>query len=107
MLGTLVLEYHVKSFLDTDVHTTWASQLIKEANIMYTSGCSEQTRKLNNIGKLHLYCTVQNSIQFRKSLYVIKSLIFRQASTLFRISAHSLEIEPGRYTKPKMSKEDV
>ena len=48
-------------------------------------------------GKLYLYRRIKSNFGMEPYLKDIKKLKFRRAVTAFRISAHNLEIETGRY----------
>ena len=52
--------------------------------------------------KLNFYATIKNNMNFENYLNDIKSFRHRQAYTKLRISAHNLEVEKGRYCRPKI-----
>lgn len=55
-----------------------------------------------NTGKLCTYFTYKDTFKFEEYLH-IKKFTYRQILCKFRISAHSLRIETGRYEKTKDS----
>ena len=55
-----------------------------------------------NTGKLCIYFTYKDTFKFEEYLH-IKKFTYRQILCKFRISAHSLRIETGRYEKTKNS----
>lgn len=57
-----------------------------------------------NKGKLRTYSKFKNNIEFEKYLDVIPDGKLRSCYTKFRISAHKLEIEYGRYNKTPLEK---
>lgn len=52
-------------------------------------------------GKLYLYRRIKSNFGIEPYLKDIKKLKFRRAITAFRLSAHNLEIETGRYVQDK------
>jgi hypothetical protein len=54
--------------------------------------------KINNSPKLSTYCLFKHQLTTEKYLTCIQEKKFRIALTRFRISAHDLRIETGRYT---------
>ena len=50
-----------------------------------------------NFSKLHYYAQYKSEFKFEKYLQVIENEKFRKTLTAFRVSAHNLEIERGRY----------
>ena len=62
------------------------------------------TNRNENI--LRTYCTLKFIFQQEKYLDNIKELLNRSTLARFRISAHKLEIERGRYTIPKTAVEN-
>ena len=57
----------------------------------------------NDGGKLELYCKIKQNFAMEPYLKQIKEFKLRRAMTAFRISAHKLEIETGRYIKCKQN----
>lgn len=55
----------------------------------------------NDGGKLDLYSKLKQNFAMEPYLQHIKQFKLRRAMTVFRISAHKLEIETGRYVKSK------
>ena len=60
-------------------------------------------RNKNDGGKLELYCKIKQNFVMEPYLKQIKEFKLRRAMTAFRISAHKLEIETGRYIKCKQN----
>lgn len=54
----------------------------------------------NSDGKLRTYFTFKDHFQFEHYLNVVKNFDKRRSLTKFRISAHRLKIEQGRFSKP-------
>ena len=50
-------------------------------------------------GKLHIYRKIKSEFKMEPYLHQIKQLKYRRAMSMFRISAHRLEIETGRWIK--------
>lgn len=59
-----------------------------------------------NDGKLRTYAQFKNCLQYENYLNEIHIGTHRRALTRLRTSSHSLQIETGRYTRPKMAVED-
>jgi len=56
-------------------------------------------------GKLHSYCFFKDIFSPEKYLQIVNNRDHRRAISRFRISAHKLEIELGRYNRPKTPRE--
>ena len=58
-------------------------------------------------GKLAFYSTIKHSISGMESyLDILKNFKHRQALTKLQISAHSLQVEVGRYARPKIPRNE-
>ena len=55
----------------------------------------------SDVGKLYLYRKLKSEFRMEPYLKQIKQFKLKKAMTIFRISAHKLEIETGRYMKTK------
>ena len=58
-------------------------------------------QNIDNKPKLELYKNIKNGFEFESYLQLVKDFRYRNAITKIRSSSHPLEIERGRYTKPK------
>ena len=74
----------VKSRAIEDYRINWSKRLEKSKN--------------ENTGKLRTYATFKTHFCFEPYLTIIKDPYIKSLVTKFRISAHKLEIETGRYT---------
>ena len=61
------------------------------------SSNSTQGEQINNFSQLHYYAQYKSEFKFEKYLQVIENEKFRKTLTAFRVYAHNLEIERGRY----------
>ena len=78
------------------------SELLSKLKDDYSLRWRGQICKSDGGGKLDLYGTIKRSIHLEKYLENIKNVKHRQAFTKLRISAHPLQIEVGRYVRPKV-----
>ena len=62
---------------------------------------SSRIQNLSRFPKLELYQNIKNGFHFETYLDLVKDSRYRNAITKIRSSSHPLEIERGRYTKPK------
>ena len=56
---------------------------------------------LNSIRGMKLYSSIKNSFKMETYLKMVKEPRYRNAISRLRTSSHVLEVERGRYTKPK------
>ena len=85
-------------FLPSDI---WISTVIKKLKERYTSYWEKTIN--NNDGKLRTYKLFKNRFcmeNYLSSRSCIRDLESRKCLSRLRISAHNLEIERGRYTRP-------
>ena len=72
---------------------------MKEEYITYWSNYIKKSE--NEGGKLELYSKIKQNFMMEPYLKQVRQFKLRKAMTAFRISAHKLEIETGRYIKSK------
>jgi exonuclease III len=63
------------------------------------------TKKLNESEKLTFFKDIKREYRLSPYLNTIKNINFRKTITKLRISAHKLEIETGRYKRPRLDRE--
>ena len=88
----------ITEFTNSDVtHFRNFSEIFnKKLKQIYSMKWQKDTNKVNN-NKLNTYKTFKNVFQFEPYLDKVKSKNSRVALTKFRISAHMLPVESGRY----------
>ena len=97
--------FNVKQFLcNNGFGNFWTQQnfLLNNSNLIrqriYDNFVQEWHDGINNSPKLNpLYCKIKNELKLESYLLNIKSKSLRAYITKFRISAHELNIEKGRY----------
>lgn len=75
------------------------SEIFRKLKTLYVRHWQEQFNKGDGVGKLHLCSNIKQSFRLENYLDEVKNNKCRYSLTKLRISAHSLEIEKGRYYK--------
>ena len=81
-------------------------QLLKQKYVKYWKQNFIAKYKDNESGKFETYVTFKQTFKYEPYLNQIKNFKERQALTKFRISNHNLQIETGRYKKPKIPRNE-
>ena len=61
---------------------------------------------LKNQPKMRTYCAFKNAVKMEKYISDVKSIERRTLLSKFRLSDHRLEVEVGRYHRPKKNPEE-
>jgi hypothetical protein len=77
----------------------------KVKSCLHKNYISYHTHKLNQSEKLSVLKEIKEEYGLSPYLHNIKNINFRKTLTKLRISAHRLEIETGRYKKPRLDRE--
>ena len=102
---------YIKEILhEAQLHQAWEEQSIDDKQIaglkeylhkIYMEKCLENINNSTANPKLRTFKLFKNEFKFENYLLSIQNLSHTQALFRFRISAHNLRIETGRYTRPK------
>ena len=86
---------------DIDEPTVVISDVKNKLNNFFVEHWWSRIQNLSRFPKLELYKNIKNGFHFETYLDLVKDSRYRNAITKIRSSSHPLEIERGRYTKPK------